>query len=122
MMTECLYVGVGGFIGSVARYLIGLLPLTFENGFPIKTFIINVVGALLIGVIADLAAKNPTLDVRIVLFIKVGICGGFTTFSTFALEMGGLLDRGFLFTAIMYAALSTILGVIAFYIGQNIFN
>ena len=121
-MIECLCVGIGGFIGSVARYLIGLLPFTCENGFPIKTFIINIVGALLIGVIAAWAAKSPTLDARIVLFIKVGICGGFTTFSTFALEIGGLLDRDFLFVAIMYAVLSTILGVIAFYIGQTLFN
>ena len=121
-MIECIYVGIGGFIGSVARYLIGLLPLTFENGFPIKTFAINILGALLIGMIAALASKNPAIDNRIVLLIKVGICGGFTTFSTFALEIGGLIDKGFISTAIIYAVLSTVLGLIAFYLGQIILS
>ena len=121
-MIDCLYVGVGGFIGSVARYLIGLLPFAFENGFPIKTFAINIIGALLIGMIAAYAAKNPNFDSRMVLFIKVGICGGFTTFSTFALEIGGLLEKGIITTALLYAVLSTLLGVLAFYFGQSIIN
>lgn len=51
-MAECLFVGIGGFIGSVCRYLIGLIPLSQSNGFPVKTLVINVAGAFAIGLIA----------------------------------------------------------------------
>jgi CrcB protein len=51
-MTECLIVGVGGFIGSVCRYLIGLVPYEHSSGFPLKTFFINIIGAFLIGLVA----------------------------------------------------------------------
>lgn len=119
-MQECLCVGLGGFVGSVARYLLGLLPFALESGFPLKTFGINVFGSLLIGIVAALATKNPALDARLVLFLKAGFCGGFTTFSTFALEIGDLIERGFLATALLYAAFSAALGVAAFYAGQTI--
>ena len=52
-MTECLIVGVGGFIGSVCRYLIGLVPYEHSSGFPLKTFFINIIGAFLIGLVRD---------------------------------------------------------------------
>ncbi len=55
-MIECLFVGIGGFVGSVCRYLIGLIPLSPSNGFPVKTLVINVVGAFAIGLIAAAAA------------------------------------------------------------------
>ena len=83
-MINCLFVGLGGFIGAVCRYLIGLLPVQSESGFPYKTFLINVAGAFLIGCIATYAGKHPSVNPQLVLFLKVGICGGFTTFSTFA--------------------------------------
>ena len=51
-MAECLFVGIGGFIGSVCRYLIGLIPISPSNGFPVKTLVINVAGAFAIGLIA----------------------------------------------------------------------
>ena len=85
-MINCLFVGLGGFIGAVCRYLIGLLPVQSESGFPYKTFLINVAGAFLIGCIATYAGKHPAVNPQLVLFLKVGICGGFTTFSTFAFE------------------------------------
>ena len=90
-MAECLFVGIGGFIGSVCRYLIGLIPLSQSNGFPVKTLVINVAGAFAIGLISA-AAKHTGLDGRAVLFLKAGICGGFTTFSTFALETVTLFE------------------------------
>ena len=92
-MTECLIVGAGGAVGAVLRYLIGLIPLNPENGFPVKTFLINVAGCFVIGLVAALAAR-ASLGPRITLFLKVGICGGFTTFSSFALETDQLLAKG----------------------------
>lgn len=111
-MLNCLIVGLGGALGAVCRYLITLLPMNPENGFPVKTFLINIAGSFLIGIVAALAAKN-SLDSRLVLFLKVGICGGFTTFSSFALETEGLIQKGSNGIAFLYAALSIILGILA---------
>ena len=92
-MVECMIVGAGGFIGAVCRYLIGLIPLEQGSVFPVKTFAINVLGSFVIGVIAALAAKDSWLDPQIVLFLKVGICGGFTTFSSFCIGSGGYVEK-----------------------------
>lgn len=119
-MMECMVVGAGGFIGAVCRYLAGLIPVREGCVFPIKTFIINILGAFLIGMIAALAAKNNSLNPRFVLFFKAGICGGFTTFSSFALETGDLMKGGKVWIAILYAVLSIIAGVIAVFAGQEI--
>ena len=71
----------------------------------------------MIGIVAALAAKN-SLNPRLVLFLKVGICGGFTTFSLFALETDQLLAKGQVVTAVMYVTLSVVLGVMAVYLAQ----
>ena len=92
-MLNCLFVALGGAVGSVLRYLAGLIPVSEKCLFPVKTFSINVAGCLLIGFIVALAAKSPSLNPRFVLFLKVGLCGGFTTYSTFALESSDLLKR-----------------------------
>ena len=116
-MAECLIVGIGGFIGAVCRYLIGLIPLEQGSVFPVKTFAINVLGSFVIGVIAALAAKDSWLDPQIVLFLKVGICGGFTTFSSFALETADMLKSGSEATAVLYVSLSMVIGVAAVFAG-----
>lgn len=117
-MMDCIVVGIGGFIGSVCRYLIGLIPVNENWVFPIRTFAINVIGSFVIGVIAAAALKNNSLNPRFVLFLKVGICGGFTTFSSFALETGDLLSGGNVWTAVLYVALSMAAGVAAVFAGQ----
>lgn len=116
-MIDCIVVGVGGFIGAVCRYLIGLIPLKEGGAFPIKTFIINVLGSFFIGIIAALALKNDSLNPRIVLFLKVGICGGFTTFSSFALETSDLIKNGNVRIALLYAILSVAAGIITVFAG-----
>lgn len=117
-MIECLIVGAGGFAGAVLRYLIGLIPVSEGFAFPVKTFAINVIGCFLIGVVAALAMKDGALSPRLVLFLKVGICGGFTTFSSFALETGDLMKSGSVGAAALYVALSVIVGVAAMFAGQ----
>lgn len=112
-MINCLFVGMGGFIGSVCRYLLGLLPVENSQGFPVKTLIINVTGAFVIGIVAAAAAKNTSLDPGLVLFLKVGICGGFTTFSTFAYETGIMMEKGQIGLALLYVILSAVFGVLA---------
>lgn len=118
MMINCLFVGMGGFIGSVCRYLLGLLPIETSQGFPVKTLITNVIGAFVIGIIAAVAAKNTALNPKLVLFLKAGICGGFTTFSTFAYETGTMMEKGQTGLALLYVILSAVLGVLAVFGGQ----
>lgn len=119
-MLNCLAVGIGGFIGAVLRYLISLIPIKNPISFPVNTLIINITGALTIGLIVFAAAKNKNLDSRLILFLKVGICGGFTTFSTFSLETAQLLKNGSITAAILYVLLSVILGITAVLLPQLI--
>ena len=110
-MLNCLAVALGGGIGACLRYLIGLIPLKEPFAFPVKTLMINLLGCFVIGLIAELAVKNTSLSPKTVLFIKTGLCGGFTTFSTFALETETLIKTGHIGLAVLYAALSVVVGV-----------
>lgn len=117
-MLNCIIVGIGGFIGTVCRYLIGLLPIKTDNGFPIKTLIINVVGAFAIGLIAAIATKNKSFNPQLALMLRVGVCGGFTTFSTFAYEAADLMKNGGTAVAFCYILISVVLGVAAVFLSQ----
>lgn len=121
-MLNCVVVGLGGFIGSVIRYLIGLIPIRQETAFPYKTLIINVIGAFVIGCVVAVFAKNGNLDSRLLLFLKVGICGGFTTFSTFSLETLNLFKAGSWVLAVAYILASVVLSVAAVFAGQVVFK
>ena len=113
MMLNCLCVGIGGFAGAVLRYLIGLIPVKETMIFPIKTFAVNILGCFLIGCISAAAVRNAEtpLNPRLIFLLKTGVCGGFTTFSSFALETTGLMRDGHWKTALFYAVLSVIAGV-----------
>ena len=115
-MMDCLMVGLGGFVGSVCRYLISRVPLGSGSGFPVNTFVINIAGAFAIGCIASAAGRD--LDGRRLLFLKVGICGGFTTFSTFSLETARLVEGGQWMTAALYVAASAGLSALAVFTAQ----
>ena len=118
-MLDCIAAGPGGFIGSVLRHLAGRLPLGgVSRGFPLATLLINVLGSFAIGLIAALAARDPGLNPRLVLFVRVGLCGGFTTFSTFSLETFELLRAGHYGMAALYAVLSAALCVLAVLLAQ----
>ncbi|MDY4561014.1 MAG: fluoride efflux transporter CrcB [Peptostreptococcus porci] len=120
-MIECLLVGLGGFLGSVLRYLIGLMYVNTDSGFPLKTFIINILGAFVIGALSSIAMKY-NVNSKVILFLKVGLCGGFTTFSTFALETQELLKNDRVGVAIIYVTLSVVVGVTAVVLGENLFK
>lgn len=118
-MLNCIVVGAGGALGAMCRYLIGLLPVEPQSGFPVKTFCINIIGSFVIGLVVALSAKNA-VSPRLVLFLKVGICGGFTTFSSFALETDQLLARGKGGVALAYALLSMAVGVLAVFAAEKL--
>lgn len=118
-VLNCLAVGAGGFLGAVMRYLIGLIPLELQTGFPMKTFAINIIGCFAIGLIAGFAEKFP-IDPHLILFLKVGVCGGFTTFSSFALETQTLISSGNTLTGVIYSISSLAAGTLAVFAGQFI--
>lgn len=111
---NALFVGLGGFVGAVLRYLLGLIPVK-QTPFPIITLCINVLGAFGIGLLAALCEKNKINSQPLLLFLKVGFCGGFTTFSTFSLEAYDLLSSGRTALAILYALLSVGLCLLAIF-------
>lgn len=114
-----LLVALGGAAGAVVRYLLGLIPVKEFTSFPIITLLINALGAFAIGIIAA-AAQKYNLNENLVLFIKVGVCGGFTTFSTFSLEAYNLFLSGKTITALCYIMLSVVLCVCAVLLSTNV--
>jgi fluoride exporter len=105
-------VAVGGSIGSVARYLVGIgSGKLFGINFPWGTLITNVTGSFLIGLFVNLFAARWDLPQAVRIFLTVGICGGYTTFSTFSLDTVYLMERGEAFYAGAYMAGSVVLSV-----------
>lgn len=118
IMYKCFLVGTGGFAGAVLRYLIGLVPVKETMLFPVKTFLINITGCILIGFITALVSNKLQLAPGLVLFLKTGVCGGFTTFSTFSLETSDLIKNGHVEIAVLYAVLSVVTGICAIFLIQ----
>ena len=122
-MKQLLIVGVGGFIGSVARFLVSKLNLYWHFlSIPMGTLTVNITGSLIIGILTGVASKSELLSYNLRLFLMVGICGGFTTFSSFTNENFTLIQNGQLITALLYTGLSVFLGFSAVYIGYMITN
>lgn len=116
MIKELIYIGAGGFIGSVLRYLVSL-AFSSQNSFPWGTFTVNIVGCVLIGLICGFANRVPNLSQNINLFLTVGLCGGFTTFSTFSKEALALLQAGNIIAFCLYAVWSVTIGILAVALG-----
>lgn len=110
-----LFVALGGALGATCRY--GLSLITVKMDFPLMTFITNLLGAFIIGLIAGFAVRK-NVSSGLVLFLKTGFCGGFTTFSTFSLEALTLLQKGAYLTAGLYAVLSLVLCVAGVALGM----
>ncbi len=120
MIINCIFVGMGGFAGSVFRYLISLAPLCKSSGFPYNTLMINVIGSVIIGILAKEAESVASIGPNMILFLKIGLCGGFTTFSTFALESFSLLQEGKLITCGIYVVISVFLCLAGVAIGERL--
>jgi fluoride exporter len=105
-------VAVGGSIGSVARYLVAIgSNKIFGMNFPWGILIINVTGSFLIDALVGLFATRSDLPQAVRIFLTVGICGGYTTFSTFSLDSYYLLERGELGAALLYMIGSVLLSI-----------
>jgi len=118
MKKIIILVGIGGMLGSIARYLTSTyFTKLFPSAFPYGTFAVNIFGCLVIGIIYGLTERYNwfTSDWR--LFLATGFCGGYTTFSSFAIENVQLLQQANYFTFALYSISSFTLGLIAVYIG-----
>jgi len=119
MLKTLLLVGLGGGIGSVFRYLTSVLTKPYMQGlFPWATFIVNVLGCLAIGLLVGYMAKNNIENSSLKLLFITGFCGGFTTFSAFALENIKLFQSGNSVLALVYVLLSVVLGITAVWLGM----
>lgn len=123
MLKQILLVGLGGFFGSVARFFVSKLNLQYDIlSIPVGTLTVNVVGSFIIGFLTGISAKSNLLSLEWRLFLMVGICGGFTTFSSFSNENLMLMHNGQYFTVLLYTSLSVILGFAAVYLGYATTN
>lgn len=105
-------VAVGGALGSIARYLVAIgVGRAFGTSFPWGILIINVSGSALIGAFIGLFALRWNLPETARVFLTVGICGGYTTFSTFSLDAWYLIERGQAWSAVAYIAGSVVLSI-----------
>jgi len=118
MIKTLLLIGTGGFLGSISRFLASrFMQNNFPSAFPFGTFFVNISGCFLIGLIYGLSERHPLVSSEWKLFLAVGFCGGYTTFSTFANENLALIRDGDFFHFLIYTGLSVFLGITATYIG-----
>lgn len=119
-MKQIALVMLGGGLGSVCRYLTGIFVKKIITGdFPWGTFLINVGGSLLIGLVMSYCSRKGHAAETGSLLLATGFCGGFTTFSAFALENMRLLQSGHTAQALLYATLSIVLGVLSVWVGLS---
>lgn len=121
MLKTLLFIGAGSFTGGILRYLISKLAQDFGiYSFPIGTFLVNVMGCFAIGSFYSLFEKNNLMDPDLRLFLTVGFCGGFTTFSTFINESFQLIKDENFFYLFMYISFSLIGGLLMLYMGYSL--
>jgi CrcB protein len=118
MTGNVLLVGVGGFLGSIARYLVALAMPIAGTGFPFATFTVNLLGSFLIGFLSELAVSTTLVSPEVRLFLATGFCGGFTTFSSFMYENSALIQDGQALYMALYLAGSVAGGFLALYTGM----
>jgi len=118
MLRTILIVGSGGFIGSVLRYLVQLfVERGMSSTFPWGTLVANIAGSFIIGVVFALAQKGNLLSAEWRMFLAVGLCGGFTTFSSFAYNNFTMLEEGIYGQFFLNVGGSLVLGLLAVYLG-----
>ena len=118
---QWLMIAIGGALGSMARFAaVGYLTPMLNFRFPIGTFIVNILGSFLIGVAYVVIVEKQLIPAEWRLFFITGILGGFTTFSSFSLEILQTWQEGHVFSAIFYAASSVVLGLLFAFIGMQL--
>jgi CrcB protein len=118
VLKHLLLIGAGGFAGSIARYLVSRLNNHVDwFSIPVGTLLVNVAGSFLIGILTGISERSPVMTVELRMLLMVGLCGGFTTFSTFTGENLMLMRNGQFLPLFLYTGLSVLLGFAAVYFG-----
>lgn len=121
-IRNIIAVGAGSFIGGIARYLVSLAMKGISKGFPWATLLVNLLGCLTIGLLWGFLSRNASESTSWGLFLTVGLCGGFTTFSTFSKEALTMLQTGQIWGFASYIAISILAGIalvaLGYYIGR----
>lgn len=120
-MQNWIYVFIGGGLGSMLRYGIGLYFSSTNSAFPIGTFIANFFACFILGILMGFELKN-NIQTSSSLFFATGFCGGFSTFSTFSNESLKLFENQQYGLGLLYIGSSVILGLIAIYLGIKLYN
>lgn len=122
MIKDLLLVGVGGGVGSMLRYLTSRLSARFISSqwALVGTFIVNVVGCFIIGLLAGWLLFNVNKSQQLPLLLVTGFCGGYTTFSAFAFENVQLLQSGHIIYSILYIVASVSIGLLAVWGGMKL--
>ena len=121
-IRNIIAVGAGSFIGGIARYLVSLAMKGISKGFPLATLLVNLLGCLIIGLLWGFLSRNASESTSWGLFLTVGLCGGFTTFSTFSKEALTMLQTGQIWGFASYIALSILAGIALVAIGYYLFR
>ena len=116
MIRNLILVALGGAIGSVCRYLLSGMNVA---SWPWGTFAVNILGSLIIGLLAGLVSKG-IVSPEMKLLLVTGFCGGFTTFSTFANESFCMMKAGDALQIALYVGASVVIGILAVWLGINI--
>lgn len=119
MIKLLFIIGTGSFMGGIARFLTSrFIQNTVVSAFPYGTFIVNILGCFLIGLFYGLSERGNVMTPEWRMFLTVGFCGGYTTFSTFANENVALLKDGNIFYVALYTGLSVFIGIMATWLGN----
>jgi CrcB protein len=120
-MKTILLIGLGGGIGSIMRYLTSMLVAKqVSSVFPWATFVVNIIGCLVAGIILGVLERQQVLNSDLKFLLITGFCGGYTTFSAFSVENIQLLQSGHSLIALLYISISILLGVMAVWVGMTL--
>jgi CrcB protein len=121
MITRCLVVGVGGFLGAIARYAVGVWIESFwRRDFPLATFLVNVTGCFVLGLFLTMAAERMSIGPTTRLLVATGFVGAYTTFSTFEYETQRLTTTGAFGWALVNVLTSVVVGFLAVRLGVEL--
>ena len=115
---DFFWVAMGGAVGAMGRYAISLIPA--KTAFPFLTLATNIIGAMLIGFVVGIASTREEISPNSILFWKTGVCGGFTTFSTFSLEACRLFEDRLYVQGGLYVVLSVVCCILGVLCGKRL--
>ncbi len=121
IINTSLIIGLGGFIGTIVRFLIGSwIEKSFASSFPLATILVNLIGCFLIGMVSGYFTQKLGDQTQLFFFLTVGVLGGFTTFSAIAMDSQVFIENGEYLKMLTYVSVQAILGIALCLIGYNL--